>query len=107
MAMTTNPATRRSRQASRRTSLLAAAFVAFHLPAIHAQETAQGATVFDSACAVCHGANGRGGQNAPSLLARVAKDDDAALTAFLRSGNPERGMPPAAVTAAQMPMLIE
>ncbi len=72
----------------------------------HAQDVQQGGPLFDSACAHCHGTNGRGAQIGPSILARVAGDDDAELTAFLRTGNPERGMPPAAVADQQLPQLI-
>ncbi len=70
------------------------------------ENTAAGSIVFDGACAHCHSADGRGGQLGPSLLPRVAKETDARLSEFLRTGSPERGMPPAAVTAQQLPLLI-
>jgi alcohol dehydrogenase (cytochrome c) len=70
------------------------------------EDTAAGSVVFDSACAHCHGADGRGSQLGPSLLQRVAKDGDAELGKFLRTGSPERGMPPAAVTDGQMSLLL-
>ncbi|HTR00840.1 MAG TPA: PQQ-binding-like beta-propeller repeat protein [Candidatus Acidoferrum sp.] len=72
---------------------------------VAAQDNA-GRTLFDAACAHCHGADGRGGQLGPSLLQRVNAETNANLTAFLRKGSPERGMPPAAVTDAQLPTLI-
>jgi alcohol dehydrogenase (cytochrome c) len=72
-----------------------------------AQQELSGAELFEGACAACHGANGRGGQIAPSMLPRVASEQDDGLIAFLRTGNPERGMPPAAVADAQLPRLVE
>ncbi|HWK53079.1 MAG TPA: PQQ-binding-like beta-propeller repeat protein, partial [Hyphomicrobiales bacterium] len=77
------------------------------LPPAWAQEPATGSVLFDGACAHCHGANGLGGQIGPSIVARVLQDDDAALGEFLRTGSPERGMPPAAVSAEQLPALID
>jgi glyoxylase-like metal-dependent hydrolase (beta-lactamase superfamily II)/catechol 2,3-dioxygenase-like lactoylglutathione lyase family enzyme len=65
-----------------------------------------GAELFERACAACHGGNGRGGQIAPSLLPRVASEEDVGLLAFLRTGNPERGMPPAALADTELPQLI-
>lgn len=73
----------------------------------HAQSQASGGDVFNSACAHCHGESGQGGPMAPSILQRVAETDDAALTAFLRAGVPDRGMPPAPVTGEQMTALVD
>lgn len=72
-----------------------------------AQDGPSGSDLYNSACAHCHGADGRGSQLGPSLLARVSADGDAALSMFLRTGSPERGMPPAAVAEQQLPLLIE
>jgi alcohol dehydrogenase (cytochrome c) len=69
-------------------------------------EMAEGVRLFNAHCANCHGANGQGGQMAPSVLPRLARTDNVALTAFLREGVPAKGMPPAPVAAAQMPALI-
>ncbi len=75
--------------------------------AANAQDDAtSGASLYASACAACHGADGRGTPQAPSLLPRVNADDDAGLATYLRSGNPERGMPPAAVPEEQLPALV-
>ena len=73
---------------------------------LHAMEQAEGAQLFTVQCANCHGADGRGGQMAPSLLPRVTAADNAALAAFLREGIPAKGMPPAAIPAPQMPALL-
>lgn len=72
----------------------------------HAQDAQRGSPLFASACAHCHGANGRGGQLGPSIVQRVTEDDDAKLRTFLRTGSPERGMPPAAIADQQLPDLI-
>ncbi|HWK53187.1 MAG TPA: PQQ-binding-like beta-propeller repeat protein [Hyphomicrobiales bacterium] len=87
--------------------LFAGAVLASSCAFAQAQADLSGAELFEGACAACHGANGRGGQMAPSLLPRVAGEQDAGLIAFLRTGNPERGMPPAAVAEAQLPRLLE
>src|SRR5690606_41733440 len=85
--------------------IAAAAYLQCALPTALAQAPPNGGAVFDGACAHCHGANGEGGPLAPSLLMRVAESDDAELTAFLRVGAPERGMPAAPAAGAQMPAL--
>lgn len=71
-----------------------------------AQDVGTGLRLFGETCAHCHGAGGQGGVLGPDILQRVASDEDAALADFLRVGSPEKGMPPAPVTAAQMPDLI-
>jgi len=71
-----------------------------------AQDLGVGIQLFNETCAHCHGANGQGGVLAPSLLQRVASEDDAGLIAFLKVGNPTKGMPPAPVTDNQYPDLL-
>ena len=61
---------------------------------------------FGTACAQCHGADGRGTQVGPSMLPRVQRETDTALIEFLRKGSPERGMPPAALPDEQLPTLL-
>lgn len=80
---------------------------AWYGPAAEAQAQTRGGDVFDSACAHCHGDDGRGGPLAPSILQRVAETDDAELAAFLRAGVPDRGMPPAPVADEQMSALVD
>ncbi len=58
------------------------------------------------ACSTCHGPDGRGTPQAPSIVPRVLRDSDAELTTFIRTGNPERGMPPAALPADRLPELV-
>ncbi len=72
---------------------------------LHAMEMQEGMQLFATHCATCHGADGRGGQMAPSVLPRVASSDNTALAALLREGVPAKGMPPAPIQATQMPAL--
>lgn len=72
-----------------------------------AQEEPSGRAIFNSACSHCHGADGRGGELGPSVVPRVTEDDDQALAQFLRTGSPERGMPPTMIPDEQMPVLLE
>jgi len=74
---------------------------------VSAQEVAQGLEIYNGICAHCHGSNGQGGTLAPSMLARVAEENNQDLAAFLRAGNPEKGMPPVVISDAQMPALLE
>lgn len=71
-----------------------------------AQDLNFGADAYASTCAHCHGGNGQGAQLGPSLLQRVAEENDADLLAFLRTGNPARGMPPVVIAEENMPDLI-
>ncbi len=86
--------------------LCGAVLVVSLISCVHAQEAASGVELFNATCSNCHGANGQGGQLAPSLLKKVASSDDAALGAFLRTGNPVKGMPPALVPDDQLPALL-
>lgn len=72
-----------------------------------AQVPVSGSALYDSTCAHCHGADGRGGQLGPSIVVRVAEESDDTLADFIRTGSPERGMPPAPINRQQMPALLE
>lgn len=72
-----------------------------------AQDTLPGRAVFNSACAHCHGENGLGTELGPSIVPRVTEENDQELVSFLRTGSPERGMPPATIPDEQMPALLE
>lgn len=93
-----------------RTRTLVTAFLAGAcalVPSANAQDDAvAGESLYAATCAACHGANGRGTAQAPSLVPRVNSDDDAGLATYLRAGNPERGMPPAPVPVNQLPVLV-
>ena len=71
-----------------------------------AQDIGAGVELFNATCAHCHGGNAQGGQLGPSILQRVATDNDAALTEFLKVGNPQRGMPPVAIPDNQFGSLL-
>lgn len=101
----TRPASIRPALGSFTLGLLLPAFAPAQIQA-QPQDANSGAALYAGACAHCHGADGSGSPLAPSLLQRVATDDDAALSAFLRRGSPEKGMPPAAVASAQLPQLL-
>jgi alcohol dehydrogenase (cytochrome c) len=59
-----------------------------------AAQAPAGRDAFQSRCAVCHGADGNGGEHGPSILARIARtQSDQDLQAFLHDGVPLRGMP--------------
>lgn len=66
----------------------------------------QGMRLFNTHCVICHGVGGQGGDKAPSLVPRLTNTDDVALVAYLKTGDPAKGMPPAPVEAAQLPALI-
>ena len=53
-----------------------------------------GRRIFETRCAVCHGADGYGGDTGPSIVFRLPLLKDADLVALLRDGRPAKGMPP-------------
>jgi alcohol dehydrogenase (cytochrome c) len=63
-------------------------------------------SLFDRTCAVCHSADGGGGEMGPNIVNRVAALTDAELTAIIRGGIPTRGMPATPLTNAQAASLI-
>jgi cytochrome c oxidase cbb3-type subunit III len=54
-----------------------------------------GRQVFATACASCHGLDGRGGERAPNILARpeVQRMSDADIARVIREGTPSKKMP--------------
>jgi alcohol dehydrogenase (cytochrome c) len=71
-----------------------------------AQDADLGRGLFEGRCAQCHGADGNGGDMGPPIALRLATRDNQQLTALIREGLPERGMPPNPVAAAEMTNLI-
>jgi len=67
---------------------------------------ARGRQTFTTYCAACHGADGRGGAEGATDLSRsaiaTAADGGAGLAAFLKSGRPERRMPPFALADSEV-----
>lgn len=60
---------------------------------VAAAQAPDGKQSFQSRCSGCHGTDGNGGEHAPSILARVQRDGEQELRAFLNDGIPLRGMP--------------
>ncbi len=66
------------------------------LPAARQPDPAQGALLFSSTCALCHGEAGMGGKpGVPALndLSRLEKFDDAWYHSVIANGRPAKGMP--------------
>jgi len=58
-----------------------------------AQPTNPGRAVYSTLCARCHGGDGTGGEIGPSIVNAVSTRRDAELTALIRDGRPDKGMP--------------
>jgi mono/diheme cytochrome c family protein len=71
-----------------------------------AQPRTTGKATYRQLCARCHGADGRGGEFAPDIVARATAKSDAELGALVRQGIPAKGMPPSTVTTEEMRGLI-
>ena len=76
--------------------------VAFRL---FAQDADPGRLIFESRCARCHGADGRGGELGPAIADRVRGRSDLQLASLVREGLPNSGMPANAVSDAEMTQL--
>lgn len=119
--LTTAPLSRPAHQLTRFATITL--FAAFALHAASPQETEKSAVkrppatastsagqqIFDTACASCHGLDGRGGERAPDIATRpeIARLSDPDLLKVLRAGIPEKGMPPfAALGSAKLSALL-
>src|SRR5258708_2071252 len=71
-----------------------------------AQDADPGRRLFETRCALCHGADGNGGDTGPPIAQRLATRDDAQLATLIREGLPGRGMPPNPVAGADMGSLV-
>jgi cytochrome c oxidase cbb3-type subunit III len=60
------------------------------------QSSNEGRQLFESACAGCHGLDGRGGERGPDISARqqVVQLSDGEILKIFRGGRPAAGMPP-------------
>ena len=65
-----------------------------------------GRQIFEDRCGTCHGADGNGGEHAPTITRAVPDLEDAQLTTLIREGLPARGMPAISVSDAELPPLI-
>jgi alcohol dehydrogenase (cytochrome c) len=72
-----------------------------------AQTVDPGRKVFESRCARCHGADGNGGEMGPSIAQRLPPFDNQQLASLIRTGIPNRGMPPNVVDDTEMADLVK
>jgi alcohol dehydrogenase (cytochrome c) len=71
-----------------------------------AQTASPGRASFERLCARCHGADGRGGEMGPGIVARLALRTDDELAALVRGGLPAKGMPGNALPDADLRALV-
>ena len=64
-----------------------------------------GRALYESRCARCHGADGKGGERGPAITTRLGSHNDEEIAALVRAGLPGRGMPPNQVSQTEMPAL--
>ena len=64
-----------------------------------------GRATFESRCAVCHGADGHGGDTGPSIVFRLPLLNEADLHTVIRDGRPAKGMPPQPMPAPELQAL--
>jgi alcohol dehydrogenase (cytochrome c) len=76
------------------------------LAAPRGQPAPAGRAQYERLCARCHGADGHGGEFAPDIVAGVRRRSDPELSQLIRTGLPQKGMPGAAVTDAQLRALL-
>jgi alcohol dehydrogenase (cytochrome c) len=69
-------------------------------------DASPGRAVFERACARCHGGDGNGGEMGPGIASRLALKTDDELSALVRGGLPEKGMPPTTVADAELRALV-
>ena len=77
--------------------------------AARAQELEPGRKQFESRCAGCHGADGGGGEHAPSIVEvgrRGGGGSEKKLRETITNGIPEGGMPAFALVAAEMNSIV-
>jgi mono/diheme cytochrome c family protein len=64
----------------------------------YAQAPVPGKKIFETFCARCHGADGKGGDMGPPIALRLPNLDDAQLATLIREGRIPKGMPPTPLT---------
>jgi len=74
--------------------------------AASAQDRDTGRLAFETRCAFCHGADGRGGERAPNITARISSRNDQQLATLIHDGLPSRGMPGSPVREPELAQLI-
>ena len=88
------------------TALLAITLYTTGTGSVMAQSLEDGHELFDLNCARCHGGDGTGGEYGPSIVAAYSALTDDDLAAYLRVGNPDKGMPPVNIDEDQLYVLI-
>jgi alcohol dehydrogenase (cytochrome c) len=83
-----------------------AVFVLLSVAALHAQTASDGARIFESRCAVCHGGDGKGGEFGPDMMLRAATRSDRDLASLIHAGIPNRGMPAFDFSEREMAALV-
>jgi alcohol dehydrogenase (cytochrome c) len=76
------------------------------LGAIAAQPRQAGRAPYERLCARCHGADGRGGETGPDIVARLASQSDQDLSRLIRQGLPSKGMPASSIAAHELQSLV-
>jgi alcohol dehydrogenase (cytochrome c) len=74
---------------------------------LQAQTIDPGRRAFESRCARCHGADGKGGEMGPAIALRLPTFDDKQLSRLILDGIPMKGMPPNVVADAEMARLLK
>jgi alcohol dehydrogenase (cytochrome c) len=87
--------------------LIVAALIAAGAALVPAQAPDPGRKTFESRCARCHGADGRGGEMGPSIVERLTPHDDQQLRELIRTGIPARGMPPTDMSSGETADLLK
>jgi alcohol dehydrogenase (cytochrome c) len=67
-----------------------------------AQSLESGRKTFEQRCALCHGADGEGGEKGPEITVRLSALSDDDLTKLIHDGRPLKGMPGRLVPEAEM-----
>ena len=76
------------------------------LAAPRGQPVPAGRAQYERLCARCHGGDGHGGEFAPDIVAGIRRRSDTELAQLIRTGLPQKGMPGATVTDAQLRALL-
>jgi len=88
-------------------SMRKALFCLFLLPpSLISQPQARPARTFGTHCTICHGGNAGGTDRAPNILPFVTSHSDAELSALVRTGRLDKGMPNFDFTDSEMKVLI-
>lgn len=65
-----------------------------------------GLDLFEHRCAMCHGADGNGGEMGPAIADRIDDFTDERIQEIVTGGLPSRGMPAFSLGAKEMPPLV-